>query len=112
MAAIRRTIAPLALAAGVPPDRVDDLAVMASELMVNALVHADTPQPRIRVLEEADRLRVSVTDASHLQPRLAPRDGTRIGGNGLRVVDALADEWGVEVHDGLGKSVWFVVPRC
>ena len=77
---------------------------MVSELVTNAVRQGDGPV-RIR-LELADELlRVGVFDRGHRLPRLADLGPESTGGRGLRLVDSLADEWGVEVELD-GKTVW------
>ncbi len=48
-----------------------------------------------------------VEDERHALMNVGPA-GSIGAGRGLLLVDALADEWGVELHSG-GKSVWFEV---
>ncbi|MGW1159056.1 ATP-binding protein [Streptomyces sp. NPDC002519] len=95
------------------PDEVTDTAVLLlSELMTNAYRHAKVPpgrEMRARCVLEADRLRVSVTDADGTlptPPRQAASDDE--SGRGLALVAALAEEWGAEPRPGgIGKTVWF-----
>lgn len=108
--AARIRISELALDIGMDPDGAADAALLASELMANALLHSGMPRPRVRLHVIDDGLRVAVTDTGHRLPVVPPRDPSRVGGNGLRIVDALAPAWGTEVHDGLGKTVWFTLP--
>ena len=83
----------------------DDVVLIVSELVTNALLHART-QMTVRLDDERDgTIRLAVTDGSPqaLQERHFSIDsGT---GRGLRLVGSLATEWGVEWHDG-GKAVW------
>lgn len=92
---------------GVPAAVATDAVLLLSELMSNALRHTTTPRPRVRVEVDRSHLRIAVTDAGPVPPRAPPRDPRRVGGNGIRIVDALAADWGTHVHDGLGKTVWF-----
>lgn len=87
----------------------EDLLVMASELVTNVLMHT-TSTPVLSVSEDGDRLRVAVHDDDPHLPELRERAPERVGGNGLLIVDAWAAEWGVEQHEGDGKTVWFTVP--
>jgi serine/threonine-protein kinase RsbW len=32
-----------------------------------------------------------------------------LGGRGMQMVSVLADRWGVDRHDGDGKTVWFEI---
>jgi anti-sigma regulatory factor (Ser/Thr protein kinase) len=86
----------------------DDATLVVSELVTNALLHARTGMT-VRLAEEGDgAVRLSVTDGSaHAlqQRRFSVESGT---GRGLRLLDALAVEWGVDELDG-GKTVWCVL---
>jgi anti-sigma regulatory factor (Ser/Thr protein kinase) len=80
-------------------------ALLASELVTNAVLHGAAPF-RIAVETDAGRVRVTVTDGSTDPPLLMDEDDQRISGRGMRLVDVLANGWGVEPN-GTGKSVWF-----
>jgi len=94
------------------PDELTETAVLLlSELMTNAYRHAKVSpgrEIRARCVLEADRLRVSVTDANDTLP--APRETSPEdeSGRGLALVAALAGEWGTEPRPGgIGKTIWF-----
>jgi anti-sigma regulatory factor (Ser/Thr protein kinase) len=71
----------------------EDAALMVSELVTNALVHGiGTISLRIDV--EAATLRVEVSDEGNVALAPSPSPGAH-GGWGLRIVDRLADDWGV-----------------
>ena len=89
---------------------LDDLAVMFSELVINALLHGTQPVVA-KVVVDADAVRVSVADANPAEPRVLPPDPTRVGGNGMRIVDAWSTEWGVRQIEGDGKDTWFRLDR-
>ncbi|MEV8064649.1 ATP-binding protein [Streptomyces sp. NPDC085995] len=91
----------------------DDLALLVSELITNAVIHGSTgrgSQVHVTYRLLDDRLRVDVRDAATGRPRLmrpTSLDGVpRDYGRGLIVVATLADRWGVTPHV-IGKSVWF-----
>ncbi|MER6342956.1 ATP-binding SpoIIE family protein phosphatase [Streptomyces sp. NPDC001595] len=94
-------------------DRVgEDAAVIVSELVTNAVVHAGTDvELAYRLETETGALVVEVTDR---HPARAPRDGdtgpapaheTPEYGRGLRLVATLAESWGVTYRRG-AKTVW------
>jgi len=89
-------------------DLADDVMLLASELVTNAVLHAAAPsQVRLRLRE--GRVRLEVHDPSPQVPVPRARDLGATNGRGMVLVDALADAWGVEVGDGLpdvGKTVW------
>ncbi|HEV7175991.1 MAG TPA: MEDS domain-containing protein [Solirubrobacteraceae bacterium] len=81
----------------------DSVALVVSELATNAVTHAQSP---FSVLARSDQqvIRISVRDASSVIPELR-QVGPEGAGMGLRMVDAIAGAWGVEVTGG-GKAVW------
>ncbi|SDL12966.1 ATP-binding protein [Streptomyces indicus] len=83
----------------------DDLLLCVSELATNALLHGVPPGRGLllRLYEDGDVLRVEVHDSGAGEPRIP--DAADEGGRGLRIVEALADKWGVAARDP-GKTVW------
>ncbi len=59
--------------------------------------------------DDGNQIRVEVSDVSTLSPTI--REPSPGGGRGLRLVEALADRWGVESRPD-GKVVWFEVAAC
>jgi AraC-like DNA-binding protein/anti-sigma regulatory factor (Ser/Thr protein kinase) len=88
------------------PER-DDMAVVVTELVTNAVEHAGTPL-RLRLVLDRSGLRVSVRD---LRPGPLPdtADPHAPRGRGLRTVARLSRTWGVLLY-GDGKAVWAQVP--
>ena len=93
-----------------PPMR-DDVLLMVSELMTNAVEHGSRPgEPILLSVSIARRLlRVTVTDRIVAPPVLRRVSADCIDGRGLWIIDQLADRWGVDGTD-TGKSVWFEMP--
>lgn len=95
---------------------VDDLLVVTSELVTNAVLHGRGPI-ELRVAMERDVAEVTVTDNGGGHPRLRPSEHTAEHGRGLVLVDALVEDWGVrhagaaEGSDGSVTAVWFRL-RC
>ena len=84
--------------------RVDDVALVVSELVTNAVVHGEG-EITLDVLVAPDSVHVEVRDA---EPRLpdpvdAPFDAE--SGRGLQLVSKVATRWGVRPADS-GKVVW------
>ncbi|GAB2881975.1 SpoIIE family protein phosphatase [Nocardioides pacificus] len=78
--------------------------LLVSEMVTNALIHA--VGPAVLELTPVDGgVRIAVTDREpqHPQPRSASPDA--LGGRGLLLVEALAEQWGIE-GAGVGKTVW------
>ncbi|MEU1404915.1 SpoIIE family protein phosphatase [Streptomyces sp. NPDC005728] len=88
-------------------DRVDEIELVADELITNALMHTEGAAiVTLRVLEGGcRRLRVEVEDSSSALPRRRDAGEDCVSGRGLLLVDRLADVWGVEARGG-GKAVW------
>ncbi|MGF0163728.1 ATP-binding protein [Streptomyces albidoflavus] len=95
------------------PRLADDLTLLVSELVTNAVIHGATGrgshvQVTYALLE--DRLRVEVRDAADGRPKLLPgqvvRSELRTLGRGLTVVAGVSHRWGVTPRV-IGKSVWF-----
>lgn len=86
----------------------DSAVLLLSELTTNAVNAAATPGREIGVRFELTvaALRLEVSDASDGQPRLRHAAGDDESGRGLALVEALADAWGTEPRDTVGKVVW------
>jgi len=93
--------------AGLPEALVDDARLLTAELVSNAIRYG-TGHIEMRVQAAPDQVLVEVLDQSIEEPKLLPLDPERPGGNGMRVVEAIAHQWGV-THFPNAKSVWFVV---
>jgi anti-sigma regulatory factor (Ser/Thr protein kinase) len=87
----------------------DLAALLASELVTNALVHG-RGSATVVVTPIGGHLRVVIADESRSPPRVKSSDELELseGGRGMLLVDALARAWGVDVADD-GKVVWFEV---
>lgn len=83
----------------------DDVRLMVSELVTNAIIHASSTC-EITVRWSVERLRVEVSDRSEASPQLQPQTLTEANGRGLFIVESLAAAWGVD-HLEAGKVVWF-----
>ncbi len=84
-----------------PETRRDDVALVVSELVTNAVVHRSSDQPIDILLEVADReLRVEVQQPGPARQVRTP-DQPEVGGRGLAIVAALASTWGTGP-----SSVW------
>ena len=95
--------------AGAPADIQRVVALLASEVVTNAVKHGPRDgRVDVDVTRAGDRLRVSVRDESTRRPvRLEPGPAA-LSGRGVLLVDRLASAWGVEPEAG-GKTVWFEV---
>lgn len=84
----------------------EDAALMVSELVTNAVVHG-VGAIWLRIDLEADAVRIEVADEGNVRVTPTPEPGAH-GGWGLRIVEQLADDWGV--LDG-STRVWFRLRR-
>ncbi|MFJ4573008.1 SpoIIE family protein phosphatase [Streptomyces sp. NPDC088846] len=119
----------LPAAVGFSERLADDAAVVVSELVTNAVVHAGTNVELLCRLEEAteDEVAALVLEVSDHHPARAVRSERREGGGpadaaesgvpagpadygrGLQLVGTLAERWGITYRTGL-KTVWARLP--
>ncbi|MEV6763796.1 ATP-binding protein [Streptomyces sp. NPDC051105] len=101
-------------------ERFDDICLVVSELVTNALRHAlpgesehpaapQAPAVRLHLMRWTERLVCAVRDPSHDTP--APGDSDDFSaesGRGLFLVDSFSDSWGWHPLAGTlsGKVVW------
>lgn len=97
--------------AEVAPRVVRVVELLTSELAANALAHGPTEPVSVRVGLDGDHFVVRVTDEGDELPVVRDTGPSVPGGQGMRLVERLADRWGVEVHPQGGKTVWFAVHR-
>ncbi|SES35806.1 Anti-sigma regulatory factor (Ser/Thr protein kinase) [Pedococcus cremeus] len=82
--------------------------LLVSELVTNAVLHG-APPITLRVECDGTRLRVSVTDRNSDPAYVRDAGPEDESGRGIRLVDFISDEWGVEPRLGEGKDVWFTI---
>jgi len=90
---------------------LDDVRLLLTELITNALRHSDVaPGDEIEVKAEvADgAIRIEVSDPGRNGPVKPREPGANGGGFGLYLVERLTNRWGVEREDG--TTVWAEVP--
>ena len=97
-------------------DLADSARLAVSELVTNAILHADPPMT-VTVRGTTERPRIEVTDQSLMPPqrrhseRLIDAEDDRSWatvGRGLDLVASYSVRWGADISpNGLGKVVWF-----
>jgi signal transduction histidine kinase len=86
-------------------DTSDVVALLVSELATNCIRHAGS-EFTVRLERDTDHVTIFVTDRGSGSPVVrspGPRDPS---GRGLRIVQSMADDWGVDSRSG-SKTVWF-----
>ncbi|RZS90907.1 serine phosphatase RsbU (regulator of sigma subunit) [Motilibacter rhizosphaerae] len=83
----------------------DDAALVAAELLANAIQHG-LPPVYVRVAGDADCIRVEVRDADPRSPVRPAPSTSNMTGRGLALVEAVSARWGVERGGEGGKVVW------
>lgn len=81
--------------------------LLMSEIVTNAIRHAHGRSVHVAVALAEGHLMARVHDDSFDRP--IRRHAGESGGWGLRLLDVLAARWGVDQHDGDGKTVWFEI---
>jgi len=97
-------------------DRADDIAIVVSELLTNALRHG-IPDPargrrrwpvRLGLVQPGQTVLCAVADPSPRVPVPKEPDYFAENGRGLHVISALSDTWGCTTPTTAGKVVWAV----
>ncbi|MFG1879989.1 ATP-binding protein [Sphaerisporangium sp. NPDC049003] len=87
-------------------DLADDVVLVVSELLANAINYGEPPI-KLSVWASTEELCVRVTDHGTGQPRHLDLGIESIHGRGLTIVAALANDHGIiPLADGPGKTVW------
>jgi len=92
-------------------ERVDDsgtVALLTSEVVTNAVIHAKSAV-RLTVRLSGHTVRVTVADEDGHVPGLRSAGWAEESGRGLMLVNALSGAWGVHATEH-GKQVWFELP--
>lgn len=90
--------------AAAPATIAEDAALVVTELVSNAVLHASGPIT-LSVLADESMVRLEVGDASPVPPVLREYGTVASTGRGLTLVARLAARWGVQVAHA-GKRVW------
>jgi anti-sigma regulatory factor (Ser/Thr protein kinase) len=115
-ALVRHSIADDLAGNGIDKDSIDDVVLVASELVGNAVTHAAASFDSSLDVSwevEVDAVVVRVLDGSPDLPRRRSTDVRETSGRGLAIVAAVAADWGVR-RNARGKQVWarVAISRC
>jgi anti-sigma regulatory factor (Ser/Thr protein kinase) len=86
------------------PEVLDTVALLVTELVTNAILHAGTPL-HLEIHAQPDHIRLCVEDTSPRQPEVHHYESDAVTGRGLALVEQLATSWGVD-RTSAGKVVW------
>lgn len=91
-------------------DLLDSVNLLVTELVTNAIVHAES-DAEVAVVLTPSTLRVEVGDRGGGEA--APRDAADFdtSGRGMALVDAMASSWGATPRPDGGKVIWFELDR-
>jgi anti-sigma regulatory factor (Ser/Thr protein kinase) len=99
------------------PDLADNLALLVSELMTNAVrasactAASEPPIVRLWLVCDQASVMIHVWDSSSQMPVRRDAEPDSEGGRGLLVIDALSTDWGAYGKDR-GKVVWAMISRA
>ncbi|MGH2785230.1 MAG: ATP-binding protein [Actinomycetota bacterium] len=95
----------------IPQERADDVRLMVNELVTNSVKHASVESGapiRVHIEIDGDALRGEVSDQGvGFRIRPMARERAEESGYGLRLVQKMADRWGLKVRNG--TCVWFEI---
>lgn len=99
---------------GLDHPTLSDLQEIASELLTNAIIHANAIWVRMHLISESEFWRLTITDPGNSSetPRARRPRPNETGGRGLLVVDALTNgQWDTHCTSVGERVVWARLPR-
>ena len=88
----------------------DDVQLLLTELITNAIIHARTDF-EVRLESSGAGVRVEVIDGNPIMPAAGTLTPAALSGRGLTLVQSMSTRWGAHHNEAGGKTVWFeVVP--
>lgn len=103
----RRFVADHLSRCDVPTQTIDEVTLLTSELITNAIRHAPPPLC-LQISVTGDVVRVQVHDSDPAAPVLTRPDFNSVGGRGMWLIDTMATRWGFYEQQP-GKEVWFEI---
>ncbi|MBU7598941.1 ATP-binding protein [Streptomyces sp. P38-E01] len=108
---VRRLATEWAAARQIASDLVDDLALVLSELVSNAILHSGGQSIVVELVRRDGYIRVGVFDGTEKRPCLRPPASDSENGRGLYLVEWIARDrgggWGVSPD---GMTTWCCLP--
>jgi hypothetical protein len=86
----------------------ETVSLLVTELVSNGVRHARTQLQLILTLH-GSCLRIALQDGDTHPPVARERHEFTVGGFGLTLIESLSTEWGIDIDDGVGKTVWFEI---
>jgi CheY-like chemotaxis protein/anti-sigma regulatory factor (Ser/Thr protein kinase) len=86
-------------------DVLEDAQLVVSELVTNALLHAEN-RCQLGIVFRSGWLRIEIRDRGSGGPEVQAADAQSEHGRGLLLVSAVSSAWGVEPLEPAGKIVW------
>jgi anti-sigma regulatory factor (Ser/Thr protein kinase) len=105
---VRRAIRAAVVRYGLDESHADVMQLVASELVMNAVLHGGPPVV-VRLEIERDSTLLEVYDGGAGLPELGPDDDPAHARRGLRVVEGMCSDWGTVPGERGGKTVWCVI---
>jgi len=90
------------------PSLVETVSLLVTELVSNGVRHAGT-QLELSLTLDGSCVRIAVSDGDPRPPVVRVRRELSVGGWGLALIDSLSTEWGTDIDDNRGKTVWFEI---
>jgi hypothetical protein len=88
----------------------DDVELLLTELITNAIIHARS-DVEVRLEPSGAGVRVEVIDGNPTMPIAGTLTPAALSGRGLTLVQSISTRWGAHHNTAGGKTVWFeVVP--
>ena len=86
----------------------DTVSLLVTELVSNGVRHAQT-QLDLTLSLDGPCLRIAVFDGLPRAPVPRLRQELTVGGWGLALIESLSTDWGTDIDDSRGKTVWFEI---
>jgi DNA-binding NarL/FixJ family response regulator len=87
-------------------DLLDSVNLLVTELVTNAVIHADS-EPEVAVVLTPDALRVEVTDRGAGMAVRKEAAAFDTSGRGMALVDTMSTRWGIDPGADGRKTIWF-----